>query len=138
MGAPTITDLDLKSLLDTASYLHNRLQIGSDTAHIQTELNTKNNSLDVKKVELQDIKDATETYNREFIEKSNNIPTKKTYSTMQDWSLFILFSGYILFSLAILIYIFRFSRMPLFIAILFMLLSTMMCILFIFMIQRFG
>ena len=128
----TVADLDLKNLLDTATFLNNRLKIGNDTAHITEEINKNNNSLELKKVELENIKDATETYNREFIERENNMPVKKVFTNVQDWSLFILFAGYILFSLGILIYIFRFSRMPVLVSIVFMILAS------IFMIQRYG
>jgi hypothetical protein len=134
----TVADIDLKKLLDTATFLNNRLKIGNDTAHISEEINTNNNSIELKKVELQNIKDATETYNREFIERENNMPAKKAFTNIQDWSLFILFSGYIAFSLGILIYIFRFSRMPILVSIIFMILASILMILFIFMIQRYG
>ena len=132
------TDLDLFQLLNTAQYLNNRLKIGDNTSHITEEINNKNNSIQLKKDELQNIKDATETYNREFIERENNMPAPKTFSTVQDWSLFILFAGYIAFCLGVLIYIFRFSNMPLMISIIFMLLAAILMILFVFMIQRFG
>ena len=134
----TVADLDLKNLLDTATFLNNRLKIGNDTAHITEEINKNNNSLELKKVELENIKDATETYNREFIERENNMPVKKVFTNVQDWSLFILFAGYILFSLGILIYIFRFSRMPVLVSIVFMILASILMILFVFMIQRYG
>lgn len=134
----TVADLDLKNLLDTATFLNNRLKIGNDTAHITEEINTNNNSLQLKKVELENIKDATETYNREFIERENNMPVKKAFTNVQDWSLFILFAGFISFSLGILIYIFRFSRMPVLVSIIFMILASILMILFVFMIQRYG
>jgi hypothetical protein len=132
------TDLDLFNLLNTAKYLNNRLKIGNDTAHISEEINKNNSSLQLKKDTLQNIKDATETYNREFIERENSMPAKKIFSTVQDWSLFILFAGYMAFSLGVLIYIFRFSRMPVFVSILYLLLASVLGILFVFMIQRFG
>jgi DMSO reductase anchor subunit len=66
------------------------------------------------------------------------MPAKKIFSTVQDWSLFILFAGYMAFSLGVLIYIFRFSRMPVFVSILFLLLASVLGVLFVFMIQRFG
>jgi hypothetical protein len=134
----SVADLDLKNLLDTATFLNNRLKIGSYTAHITEEINKTNNSLESKKGDLQNIKDAIETYNREFIERENNMPQKNVFSNIQDWSLFILFAGYIAFSLGVLIYIFRFSRMPIFIGITFMILTSFLMILFVFMIQRYG
>ena len=136
--ATTVTDLDLKYLLNTATYLNNRISIGSDTAHITDAINKANSSMGLKENELQDIKDAIETYNREFIERENNMPVKMKFSSIQDWSLFILFAGYALFCLGVLVYIFRFSRMPVFMGIMFMLLSSMLLIMFVFMIQRYG
>ena len=40
----TVADLDLKNLLDTATFLNNRLKIGNDTAHITEEINKSENN----------------------------------------------------------------------------------------------
>ena len=61
---------------------------------------------------LHDIKDAIETKNREFLEREQDIRTnglKKSVS-FQDWSVSILYTGYGLFSLLLLIYIFTYTE----------------------------
>ena len=101
------SDQQLRMLLDTATYLNSKLTIQN-----QEDLNSKTllkkESVEGKKVILQDIKDATETYNREYIEREQDLdanPIKNTLSSVQDYALLILFSGFGLFVIAMLVYI---------------------------------
>jgi hypothetical protein len=140
MGTGAITDLELKNLLNTCIYLNSKISIGENT-NTQILIDNKNKDIKTQKVVLQDLKDAISTYNQEFLERetelSQNIK-KPMFSNLQDWSLFVLFSGYAVFSLAILIYIFRFSKIPVMLGCAFVLFSTLLYTLFVFMIQRFG
>ena len=133
MGTGAITDLELKSLLQTAIFLNSKLSIGERT-NTQRLTNNKNNDIKKQKVILQDLKDAISTYNQEFVEREKELSedTKKPiFTNLQDWSLFILFSSYIVFSLSILIYIFRFSKAPVMLGSAFILLSTFLYTLFV-------
>ena len=101
------SDLDARLLLDTASYLNSKLTI-QNQEDLQSKTLLKTQSIEGKKVILQDIKDATETYNREYIEREQDLeanPIKNTLSSVQDYSLLILFSGLAIFVIAMLVYI---------------------------------
>lgn len=128
-----------KNLLDTASYLNDRLSIGSDTS-LASKIDAKKNDIEVQKTVLQDLRDAIETYNREFIERDNEIAQKPVnfLNNTQDYSLFILFAGYGVFCLSIFIYIILYSRNALLLSMIFVVISVLLYVLFVFMIQRFG
>ena len=100
----------------------------------------KKESLEGQKIILLDLKDAVETYNREYIERESDLNTvsKVTFTSIQDYSLFIFFAGFALFNLAILIYIFRFSNYPFIMGASFMFLITLMYVFLVFIIQRLG
>lgn len=135
-----MTDLDNRNMLDTASFLVSQLEMANDN-RLKNKALLKTNKLNGLKTVLGDIKDATETYNREFIEKElalKNVPTQKAFTTMQDWSLFILFSGYAAFSLIIFIYIIRFSRAPVLLSAGLMIVSAIIVVLLTFIIQRYA
>ena len=140
MGTGAITDLEFQNLLNTSIYLNSKIGIGEDT-QTHAVIEKKKNDILSQKTVLQDMKDAITTYNQEFLERETELaqPVKKPmFSNLQDWSLFILFSSYAVFSLAILIYIFRFSKAPVMLGCAFVLVSTFLYTLFVFMIQRFG
>lgn len=139
MATPTADDIVTKNLLDTASYLNDRLSIGSST-DLAAKINAKNNDIDTQKVVLQDLRDAIETYNREFIERDNEYVQKEKpfLKNNEDYSLFILFAGYGVFCLAVLVYIMLNSTRAVLLSIIFVFLATMLYTLFVFMIQRFG
>jgi hypothetical protein len=139
MSAPTADDIVTKNLLDTAIYLNDRLSIGSDT-QLASRVSSKKNDIQTQKIVLQDIKDAIETYNREFIERDNELVQKPVnfLNNTQDYSLFILFAGYGAFSLAVLIYIMLYSRRSLILSVVFVFIAVLLYVLFVFMIQRFG
>ena len=59
-------------------------------------------------------------------------------TTLQDWALYVFFVGFALFSLSILIYIFRFSKKAYILGIVYMLLTMLLYVCFVFIIQRFG
>jgi hypothetical protein len=130
----------VQQLLNNAKYLNDRLLIASDT-RTASQIIERENDIYVQKTVLSDIQDGIETYNREFIERENelvNKPNKKMFYNLQDWGLFILFGGYFGFSLAILIYIFLYSKKPLLLGCIFMFITAMLTTLIVFMIQRFG
>jgi len=134
------TDQQLRLLLDTASYLNSKLTIqNQDDLNSKTLL--KKESLEGKKVILQDIKDATETYNREYIEREQDLqanPSKNTLNSVQDYSLLILFSGLGIFVIAILVYILSYSNAPIIMTIMYLFIMTFVYILIVFLIQRYG
>lgn len=135
-----MADQDLRILLDTATFLNSQLQMSNDN-NLKNRALLKTNKLKGLQTVLSDIKDATETYNREFMEKEkelSNNPNPKTFTTLQDWSLFTLFSGYAAFSLLIFIYIIRFSRAPVLLSIGFIFTSAILAVLFTFLIQRYA
>lgn len=135
-----MSDQELRILLDTASFLNSQLQI-TNNQHLKDKALLKTNKLNGLKTVLQDIKDATETYNREFMEKEKelkNSPSTKTFTTLQDWSLFILISGYAVFSLIIFIYILRFSTSPILLSVGLMIVSTIIIVLLTYLIQRYA
>jgi hypothetical protein len=99
-----------KQLIDTAIYLNNQIKLGEANNKIFVKQMSQNSdSMKTNRVILQDIKDAIETKNREYLEREIDISTNgiKKSLTFQDWSLTILYSGYGLFSFLLLIYIFH-------------------------------
>ena len=135
-----LTDDQLKIMLDTASFLNSQLQMTNDQ-NLKNKTLLKTNKLKGLQTVLQDIKDATETYNREFMEKEKelkNNPNPKTFNSLQDWSLFILFSGYAVFSLLMFIYIIRFSTAPLLLSVGLIIVSTIIVVLLTFLLQRYA
>ena len=133
------SDLELRQLLDTASYLNSKLEIQNQD-DLKNKTLLKKESLEGKKVILSDIKDAIETYNREYIEREANLDSTPapTFTTIQDYSLFIFFGGFAVFNLAILVYIFRFSHYAFPLAIGFMFLVALIYVFLVFVIQRLG
>ena len=67
-----------------------------------------------------------------------NNPTPKAFNSLQDWSLFILFSGYAVFSLFMFIYTIRFSTAPLLLSVGLIIVSTIIIVLLTFLIQRYA
>ena len=134
------SDLDARLLLDTASYLNSKLTI-QNQEDLQSKTLLKTQSIEGKKVILQDIKDATETYNREYIEREQELeanPIKNRLTSIQDYSLLILFSGLGIFIITILAYILSYSNAPVIMTMMYLLLMTFIYILIVFLIQRFG
>lgn len=139
-GTATTEDLQAKIMLDTASFLNSQLQMSTDQ-RLQKKTLLKTNKIIGLKTVLQDIKDATETYNREFIEREKalkNNPNEKTFTNLQDWSLFILFAGYAVFTVFIFIYIIRFSKAPLLLGSSLIIISAIIITLLTFIIQTYG
>jgi len=136
---PTAEDITTKNLLDTAIYLNDKLKIGQDTS-LATKVAAKKNDIETQKVVLQDLRDAIETYNREFIERDNEMiqKPKSFLNNTQDYSLFILFAGYGVFSLAILVFILLNSKRALLLSMIFLVVAVLLYVLFVFMVQRFG
>ena len=135
-----LTDPEAITLLNTADFLNSKLSLGRDTS-IESRILLNKNKISGKQVILQDIKDAVETYNREFIERQNELksnPDKPFLSTTQDWALFILFSSYALFSLGVLIYIFRFSKRSFLLGSVFIFLTVIIYTFLVFIVQRYG
>lgn len=139
-GTATAEDLQAKIMLDTASFLNSQLQMSTDQ-RLQKKTLLKTNKIIGLKTVLQDIKDATETYNREFIEREKalkNNPNEKVFNNLQDWSLFILFAGYAVFTVFIFIYIIRFSKAPLLLGSSLIIISAIIITLLTFIIQTYG
>lgn len=135
-----MADTNLRILLDTASVLNSRLAI-QNLQDLKSKTLLKKESVEGKQVILQDIKDGIETYNREFMEREKDINSgliKEKITTIQDYSLIILFSGFAFFILIGLIYILRFSKAPIVLSIGYMLLSVLVYIFLVFIIQRYG
>lgn len=133
-------NLDARLLLDTASYLNSKLTI-QNQEDLQSKTLLKTQSIEGKKVILQDIKDATETYNREYIEREQELeanPIKNRLTSIQDYSLLILFSGLGIFIITILAYILSYSNAPVIMTIMYLFSMTFLYILIVFLIQRFG
>jgi len=126
-------------LLDNAQALLDRLNIVSST-DAELIIQQKKNTQKGQEATLQDINDAKETYRREYLEREAQLKNMSApiFGTLQDWSLFILFSGYAVFMVSILIYIFNFSKQKILMASAFIVLSCMLGVTFIFVIQRFG
>jgi hypothetical protein len=133
-------DTNLRILLDTASTLNARLSI-QNQQELRSRTLLKSESVEGKKVILQDIKDAIETYNREFIEREKDIQSgviTEKITTIQDYSLVILFSGFAFFVIIGLVYILRFSKAPIVLSIAYMILVTLVYVFLVFIIQRYG
>lgn len=127
-------------MLDTGSFLNSQLQMANDTI-LKNKALLKTNKLKGLQTVLQDIKDATETYNREFMEREKelaNNPTVKTFTNLQDWSLFVLVSGYASFTLLMFIYILRFSKAPVLLSAGLIITSSILLILITYLIQRYA
>jgi hypothetical protein len=126
-------------LLDTAFYLNSKLMIQNQESIINKS-KLKKETLEGKQAILNDIKDATETYDREYIERQEtlNNTEKNLLNTTQDFSLFILFSGYAIFTMALLVYIFLNSKAPVIATIMYLTIISLIFVLMVFMIQRFG
>ena len=139
MTTPTLQDTTTSNLINTAIYLNDKLMIGQDTS-LATKIAAKKNDIETQKILLQDIRDAIETYNREFIERDNEMlqKPKSFLNNTQDYSLFILFAGYGVFCLAILIFILLNSKRALLLSMIFIVISILLYVTFVFMIQRFG
>jgi hypothetical protein len=133
-------DANTRLLLDTASYLNSRLTVqNQEDLHSKTFL--KEESIEGKRVILQDIKDSIETYNREYIERekdSQTNPSKNTLTSIQDYSLFILFAGFAIFVITVFIYILYYSNSPVVMSIMYLLAITFVYVLLVFLIQRYG
>ena len=139
MTTPTLQDTTTSNLINTAIYLNDKLMIGQDTS-LATKIAAKKNDIETQKILLQDLRDAIETYNREFIERDNEMlqKPKSFLNNTQDYSLFILFAGYGVFCLAILIFILLNSKRALLLSMIFIVISILLYVTFVFMIQRFG
>jgi len=133
-------DANTRLLLDTASYLNSRLTVqNQEDLHSKTFL--KEESIEGKRVILQDIKDSIETYNREYIERekdSQTNPSKNTLTSIQDYSLFILFAGFAIFVITVFVYILYYSNSPVVMSIMYLLAITFVYVLLVFLIQRYG
>lgn len=135
-----MTDTNLRILLDTASTLNARLAIQNQET-IKSKTLLKKESAEGKKVILQDIKDATETFNREFLERDKEISSGnkiKNISTIQDYSLIVLFSGFAFFIVLCLIYILQNSKAPIMVSVGFLVLISLVYVFMVFLIQRYG
>ena len=130
---------DSVALLDNAQALLDRLNVVAKTDN-QLIIEEKKLTIEGQQATLQDIEDAKETYKREYLEREAQLKKIKQpiFSSLQDWSLFILFSGYSLFMLSVLIYILNFSTQKIFMSCVFLLLACLLAISFVFVIQRFG
>jgi VIT1/CCC1 family predicted Fe2+/Mn2+ transporter len=133
-------DANTRLLLDTASYLNSRLTVqNQEDLHSKTFL--KEESIEGKRVILQDIKDSTETYNREYIERekdSQTNPSKNTLTSIQDYSLFILFAGFAIFVITVFVYILYYSNSPVVMSIIYLVVIAIVYVLLVFLIQRYG
>jgi hypothetical protein len=133
-----------RTLLNTASFLNDKVSIGiSNTVSFNNQISENSTSIQQNKVILQDIRDAIETKNKEFLDRStdikkNGVPKKQT---LQDWSLIILYSGVGIFSFLLLVYIFlpannvQYAFLK---ATVYLLLLAIFFITIIFVIQRYG
>lgn len=102
-----------KILIDTAIYLNNQIKLGQvNNSIFNKQMSQNSDSIKTNHVVLQDIKDAINTKNREFLEREEDISVNgiKKSVTLQDWSVSILYCGYGLFSLLLLIYIFKYKE----------------------------
>ena len=133
-----------KTLLNTAIFLNDKVQIGiANTTSFNNQISENSNSIQQHKVIFQDIQDAIETKNKEFLDRSTDIKKNgipKT-TTLQDWSLTILYSGLGIFSFLFLVYIFLPSNnvnYAFFKAIVYLVLLSIFFITIVFVIQRYG
>jgi hypothetical protein len=133
-------DANLRLLLDTATYLNSRLKI-QNQEDLYNKTFLKEESIEGKRVILQDVKDSTETYNREYIEREKDLdanPTSNTLTSIQDYGLFILFSGFALFVITVFIYILYYSKSPVVMTIIYLVAIAIVYVLLVFLIQRYG
>jgi hypothetical protein len=131
---------DLRILLDTASVLNSRLAI-QNQEDLKSKTLLKKESVEGKKTILQDIKDAIETTNREFIEREKEVDSESQVSkitTMQDYSLLILFGGFAVFVINGLIFILTNSKAPIMVSVAYMILVALIYVFLVFIIQRYG
>ena len=130
-----------KILIDTAIYLNNQIKLGEANNNIfNKQMSQNSDSMKTNQVVLQDIKDAIETKNREFLEREIELSTNgiKKDLTLQDWCLTILYGGYALFSFLLLIYIFKNVQNAFMYGSLYLVLTFILYTCFIFVIQRYG
>ena len=135
-----MADTNLRILLDTASVLNSRLALQNQN-DLKSKTLLKKESVEGKKVILEDIKDAIETNNREFIEREKDVNSDNESSkitTMQDYSLLILFSGFALFVINGLVYILTNSKAPIMVSVVYMILVALIYVFLVFIIQRYG
>ena len=131
---------DGTQLLNSAKHLNSVLLIGNQS-DLNNKINENQNNLALQKTILEDLQDAITTHNRNLIEQEKVVKKPRTIlSNLQDWSLFVFFAGYGLFALFILIYIFRMpsEKKPFILAIVYLFLTLILYISFVFIIQRFG
>ena len=106
-----VDSTNIKNLLNTANFLNERVNVGENnlnTTDVNNLISANSLSVEQNKVLLQDIKDAIETKNREYLEREQDIKNHgvpKT-TTLQDWSLGVLYSGIALFSFLFLLFLF--------------------------------
>ena len=63
------------------------------------------------RVKLSDMSHATETYEKEFLDRKSSAPTYYTgFQTLQDFALLVFFLGYALLSFLLMIFIYRTAR----------------------------
>ena len=95
-----------------------------------------------KKDNILDIDDYSKPYILEkilnTINDSNIFVCDITPNNTQDYSLFILFAGYGVFCLAVLMYIMMNSKRSVLLSMIFVVIAVLLYVLFVFMIQRFG
>lgn len=130
-----------KILIDTAIYLNNQIKLGEANNKIfNKQMSQNSDSMKTNQVVLQDIKDAIETKNREYLEREIEMSTNgiKKSLTVQDWSLTILYGGYGLFSLLLLIYIFKNVENAFMYGSLYLVLTFILYTCLMFVIQRYG
>ena len=130
-----------KILVDTAIYLNNQIKLGQvNNSIFNKQMSQNSDTIKTNSVILQDIKDAIETKNREFLEREEDMTTNgiKNSLTLQEWSLIILYCSYGLFSLLLLIYIFRNSENAFIYGMLYLVLTMILYTCMIFVIQRYG
>ena len=135
-----MSTLDTKKLLNIGNYLNSLLFNGNNT-YLSSKIETNTYNINAQNAILEDLKDAIATYNREYIELENSLtnkPTPSKFSTLQDWSLLIFFTGFASFSLAVFIYIISYSRIPIILGISYLFLNMILYTFIVFIIQRYG
>jgi hypothetical protein len=104
------TTLQLASDLQTD--YQSMLSAQTDTLNVQTTLETQLQTLRAKK---KDLETGISTYEQDFLEKrSNQVPPRQNFQTLQDMVLAIFFVSYILISLIICTYVSRVTNSILF------------------------
>lgn len=133
-----------RTLLNTASFLNDKVSIGiANNTPFNNQISENSTSIEQNRVILEDIRDAIETKNKEFLDRSldikkNGVPKTQT---LQDWSLIILYSGIGIFSFLLLIYIFlpannvQYAFLK---ATVYILLLAIFFITIVFVVQRYG